>query len=174
MLLLENCCRNYQSTLNPEKELTAMPKTVLDYFTAFLMNNDVCNLFCSRFIYCGLRQRTVPELFYCFSLFPLTIKELLSHLCLLQCLNFFSTCKSFSKHHPQVGIDFILKILFPLFFPYGTFAYFLLVFTSIILSGLISEVVFTFFRVYRCLLKVSTLKIIPLLRKKLMLLLKSN
>lgn len=61
-----------------------------------------------------------------------------------------------------------------IFFPYGTFAYFLLVFTSIILSGLISEVVFTFFRVYRCLLKVSTLKIIPLLRKKLMLLLKSN
>lgn len=115
--------------------------------------NSVSNFFCSRIVYCGLRLRTVPELFYCFSLFPLTVKELLSHLCLFQSLNFFSTCESFSKQHPHVGMDLILKILFPCFFsPLYTF---LLVFTSIILSGLISEVVCTFCRVYRCMLKVK-------------------
>lgn len=122
-----------------------------------MINNDfVYNLFCSRIVYCGLRQRAVPELFYCFSLFPLTMKELLSHLCLLQCLNFFSTCKSFSEQHPQVGMDFILKILFPWKdFLCGTFTYVLLVFTFLILSGLISEVVCTFCRIYRYMFKVK-------------------
>lgn len=123
------------------------------------MNNDVYNLFCSRIIlwYIVASGRELYLNYFTASLYFLWLLKncWVTCACSSAWRNIFDTCKSFWKQHPKAGMDFVSKILFPWFFLWGTFTYFLLVFTSIILSELISEVVCTFHRVYRCMLKIK-------------------
>lgn len=108
----------------------------LFYYALWRTMFDVYRLFCNRIIFCGLRQRTVPELF--FSLFPLSIKKLLSHLRPPPVPELFLHLQEFFKavSLSKVVMDFILKILFLWkSFLCGISTYFLLVFTTIVLSG---------------------------------------
>lgn len=124
--------------LNPEKQLTAKPKTVLDYFTVRF--DEQCLMFTICFVvelyFVASGKRTVPELFYCFSLsseYERIVESPVSppvHELFLYLQELFKAVSS-----SKVGMDFILKVLFlRKGFLCGIFTYFLLIFTAIMLS----------------------------------------